>query len=143
MDIIWGFTIQPSEFAKLSMILMLARVLSRYDKPMSTVRDFIYIMALVLVPGLIIMLQGEMGSLLVIIFLFAVMLYFSNVDWKVLLGLALAAVILILTVYGLAVASGSDNYRLQRILAFLIRKPIPPPTPISKRNPRSPLVPAD
>src|SRR5699024_8958716 len=59
-----------------------------------------------------------MGSLLVIIFLFAVMLYFSNVDWKVLLGLALAAVILILTVYGLAVASGSDNYRLQRILAF-------------------------
>lgn len=118
MDIIWGFTIQPSEFAKLSMILMLARVLSRYDKPMSTVRDFIYIMALVLVPGLIIMLQGEMGSLLVIIFLFAVMLYFSNVDWKVLLGLALAAVILILTIYGLAVASGSDNYRLQRILAF-------------------------
>lgn len=34
MDIIWGFTIQPSEFAKLSMILMVPGLLSRYDKPM-------------------------------------------------------------------------------------------------------------
>lgn len=118
MDIIWGFTIQPSEFAKLSMILMLARELSRHDEPMNNLRDFIRIMALVAVPGLIILVQGEMGSLLVILFLFAVMLFFSNVNWKVLLGLALAAIIGVLAIYGLAVVSGSDSYRLQRILAF-------------------------
>lgn len=118
MDIIWGFTIQPSEFAKLSMILMLAKELARHDEPMNNLRDFIRIMALVAVPGLVILVQGEMGSLLVILFLFAVMLFFSNVNWKVLLGLALAAIIGVLAIYGLAVASGSDSYRLQRILAF-------------------------
>ena len=118
MDIIWGFTIQPSEFAKLSMILMLAKELAKHDKPMSTLKDFIRVMMLVIVPGMVIMMQGEMGSFLVIIFLFAVMLYFANVDWKILLGLALAAIIGILAIYGLAVASGSDSYRLQRILAF-------------------------
>ena len=76
-------------------------------------------MMLVIVPGMVINgTQGETGSFLVIIFLFAVMLYFANVDWKILLGLALAAIIGILAIYGLAVASGSDSYRLQRILAF-------------------------
>lgn len=118
LDIIWGFTIQPSEFAKLAMILMLAKTLSRYDRPMSTVRDFIRIMLLVGVPCVIILASGEMGSLLVIIFLFAVMLYFSNVDIKLLLGMAAVAVLGILALYGILVATGSDSYRMQRILAF-------------------------
>ena len=118
LDIIWGFTIQPSEFAKLAMILMLAKTLSRYDRPMSTVREFIKIMLLVGIPCLIILASGEMGSLLVIIFLFAVMLYFSNVDIKLLLGMAAVGVLAILALYGVLVATGSDNYRLQRILAF-------------------------
>jgi len=118
LDILWGFTIQPSEFAKLAMILMLAKTLSRYDRPMSTVREFIKIMLLVGVPCVIILASGEMGSLLVIIFLFAVMLYFSNVDIKLLLGMAAAAVLAILALYGILVATGSDSYRMQRILAF-------------------------
>ena len=41
LDIIWGFTIQPTEFAKLAMILMLATVLSRSEHPMSTFREFV------------------------------------------------------------------------------------------------------
>lgn len=119
LDIIWGYTIQPSEFVKLSMILMLARVLSRKEQPMSTFRDFMQIMILVGVPSMIILASGEMGSLLVIIFLFAVMLYFANVDIRILLGLAVAAVLGVLALYGVLVATGSDSYRLQRILAFL------------------------
>ena len=119
LDIIWGFTIQPSEFAKLAMILMMAKTLSRYDRPMSTVKEFIHIMLLLGVPCLIILLSGETGSMMVIVFLFAVMLYFSNVDMKLLLGLATAAILAVLALYGFMVASGSDDYRLARILAFL------------------------
>ena len=119
LDIIWGFTIQPSEFAKLAMILMMAKTLSRYDRPMSTVKEFIHIMLLLGVPCLIILLSGETGSMMVIVFLFAVMLYFSNVDMKLLLGMAAAAILAILALYGFMVASGSDDYRLARILAFL------------------------
>ena len=118
LDVLWGFTIQPSELAKLSLILMLAQELSRTSRPMSTVREFLYVMALVGVPGVVILLQGEMGSLLVIIFMFAIMLFFSNVDMKLLLGLAAVAILAVLAIYGFAVAVGSDNYRLQRILAF-------------------------
>lgn len=118
LDVLWGFTIQPSELAKLSLILMLAQELSRTSRPLSTVKEFLYVMALVGVPSVVILLQGEMGSLLVIVFMFAIMLFFSNVDMKLLLGLAAVAILAVLAIYGFAVAIGSDNYRLQRILAF-------------------------
>ncbi len=118
-DLIWGYTIQPSEFLKLAIILMTAKSLARYDRPMSNLRQFVALMAMVGVPALIILASGEMGSLLVIVFIFAVMLYFAGTPMKVLAALAAAAVLAILVLYGVTVASGTDNYRLLRILAFL------------------------
>ena len=71
LDIIWGYTIQPSEFAKLSMILIL------------------------------------------------VMMYFSGVSLKLLGILAGIAMLGILSLYGIMVATGSTDYRLARISGFL------------------------
>lgn len=118
-DVIWGYTIQPSEFIKLAMILMLAQELAKDDRPMSTMKDFVRIMLMILVPGAIIFLSGETGSLIVIIFFSAVMMFFSNVNMKLLLSMAAAVVLLFLTVYGVVVATGIEDYRINRILAFL------------------------
>ncbi len=118
-DVIWGYTIQPSEFIKLAMILMLAQELAKDERPMSTLKDFIRIMLLILVPGAIILLSGETGSLIVIIFFSAVMMFFSNVNMKLILTLAAAVILLILAVYGFVVATGIEDYRINRILAFL------------------------
>lgn len=118
-DVIWGYTIQPSEFIKLAMILMLAQELSKDEHPMGTIKEFGRIMALILVPGVIILASGETGSLIVIIFLAAVMMFFSNVNMKLLLTLAAIVVLLILAVYGFVVATGVEDYRINRILAFL------------------------
>ena len=98
LDIIWGYTIQPSEFAKLSIILILAKQLSRSNEPMSTLRSFMRIMLTVLLPIAIILAEGETGSMLVIVFLTAVMLYFGNVKMKVLGGLAGAGILMILMI---------------------------------------------
>ncbi|MER2116576.1 MAG: ABC transporter ATP-binding protein, partial [Enterococcus casseliflavus] len=46
-------------------------------KPLADFRSFSRVFLMVMIPGLVILLQGETGSLLVIIFLFAVMMYFS------------------------------------------------------------------
>ena len=119
LDIIWGYTIQPSEFAKLSIILILAKQLSRSNRPMNTWRSFLRVMMTVGLPIAIILAEGETGSMLVIVFLAAVMMYFANVNMKVLGGLAGAAVLLVLSIYALAVATGSNDYRLARIYGFL------------------------
>lgn len=119
LDIIWGYTIQPSEFAKLSMILMLAREFSKTDRPMSNTRSFLRIFLIVMIPGMVILLQGETGSLLVIIFLFAVMMYFGNVSLKTLGALAAIAILGVLALYGVMIATGSTDYRLARIAGWL------------------------
>ena len=119
LDILWGYTIQPSEFAKLAMILILAKQLSRQDRPLSDIRSFVRVFLMVIIPGLVILLQGETGSLLVIIFLFAVMMYFSNVSLKTLGILAAIAILGILSIYGFMVATGSTDYRLARIAGWL------------------------
>lgn len=118
-DVIWGYTIQPSEFIKLAMILMLAQELAKDERPMSTLKEFVRIMLLILVPGMIILLSGETGSLIVIIFFSAVMMFFSNVNMKLILTLGAAVILLILAVYGFVVATGIEDYRINRILAFL------------------------
>ena len=119
LDTLWGYTIQPSEFAKLAMILVLAKNLSAKDRPMADAKSFIHIFMLVIIPGLVILLQGETGSLLVIIFMFAVMMYFSNVSMKMLIILASIAILGVLALYGFMVATGSNDYRLARIAGWL------------------------
>ena len=119
LDIIWGYTIQPSEFAKLSMILILAKQLSRSNRPMATFRSFSQVMLTVMIPAVIILAEGETGSMLVIVFLTAIMMYFSGCSLKMLGILAGIAVLGILSIYGLMVATGSTDYRLARISGFL------------------------
>ena len=119
LDIIWGYTIQPSEFAKLSLILVLARDFARTDRPMATFRATARMLVVVGLPGVVILLQGETGSLLVIIFMFAVMMFFANVPLKTIIIMASIALLLILSVYGLMIATGSTDYRLARIAGWL------------------------
>lgn len=119
LDVLWNFTIQPSEFAKLAMILILAKNLSKDEKPMDGFKGIMRIILIILLPGVIILLEGETGSFIVIAFLSFVMMYFAGVNWKVLWGLILLVVLGALALYGFAVATGSDDYRLARIIAFL------------------------
>ena len=119
LDVIWGYTIQPSEFAKLSLILVLARDFARTDRPMATFRATARMLVVVGLPGVVILLQGETGSLLVIIFMFAVMMFFANVPLKTIIIMASLALLLVLSVYGLMIATGSTDYRLARIAGWL------------------------
>ena len=119
LDIIWGYTIQPSEFAKLSMILMVAREFSRVDRPMATMKSILRNLLIVGIPGAVILLQGETGSLLVIIFMFAVMMYFGNVPLKTIGIMAAIAILGVLSLYGFMIATGSTDYRLARIAGWL------------------------
>ena len=116
---ILGRSIQPCEFAKLSIMLLLARHLSRSEKPMGKFRDFMKVCVIVGVPSLVVLAQGETGSVIVIAFMFLVMIYFAGVDIRIILGiLAVGAIgIGVIVAYGL-MAEDTD-YRILRLLAFL------------------------
>jgi rod shape determining protein RodA len=80
-------SIQPSELAKIMMIIVLSKRLS--DKPggIRTIKDMASTLLMVAVPLVLIFLQPDFGTSLVYMFITIVLLFVSGTDWKLLLGL--------------------------------------------------------
>ena len=114
-----GRTIQPAEFIKIGIILMMARSLSNTDKPFGTMRNAAYNLGIFLLPAGLTLLQGELGSVLVMCVIFYVMLYFADTEPWVLITILVLAVVGIGAILGYMMVSGSESYRLKRILSFL------------------------
>ena len=119
IDVLWGYTLQPSEFMKLACIIVTAKYLEKNDDPMGSWNSAFRLALLMGIPWLLTLVQGEMGSVLVAIFLFGVMMFFGGMRLKILGGIIAAGVIGIAVLYGVTMASGSDSYRLTRILSFV------------------------
>ncbi|MCB9261469.1 MAG: rod shape-determining protein RodA [Flavobacteriales bacterium] len=69
-----GFLLQPSEFTKLGVALALSKYISDIDTDMKSIRYQLFTAGIVLLPILLIVLQGDAGSGLVF-FSFALVLY--------------------------------------------------------------------
>ena len=110
-------TIQPSEIAKLAIILGLARRFALLDKPVSTVREMASLMLYIGIPLVLICLQPDLGTAMVYVFIFGCMLFMSGVKMKLFAGLIGLGLIGILIGAYLMVQSGS--FRLERILVFI------------------------
>ena len=119
IDIIWGYTIQPSEFVKLACIIVTAKYLEGEMDPMSNMRSVLRLGVLMGIPWVLTLAQGEMGSVLVMIFVFGVMMYFGGMRLRIMGGIVAVGVIGLALLYGYMMATGSENYRLVRILTFV------------------------
>lgn len=111
-------TFQPSELAKLALIITLSKALTRYpDRPIPTFRYFVYICIHFGIPAVLILLQPDIGTLMVFCVIFVVLLFAAGFElrWMFLLGgLAIAA--LTPVVFYLA---STNNFRWLRLVAFL------------------------
>ena len=87
-------TIQPSEIAKLAIILGLARRLALLDKPVSTVRELGSLILYISIPLVLICAQPDVGTALVYVFIFGFMLFMSGIKLKLFSGLVGLGIIL-------------------------------------------------
>ena len=88
---------QPSEIAKVTVVLMLARVLAARRDPPRSLLDLWKPALVVGIPWVIIMLQPDLGTGIVFIGIFFGMLYWSGVSWPLLILLGSPAVSLVLS----------------------------------------------
>lgn len=86
---------QPSELAKVTVVLMLARVLSMKKDPPKTLAELWPAALVVGIPWLMIMLQPDLGTGLAFIGIFFGMLFWAGVSWPLLLLIASPVVSLI------------------------------------------------
>ncbi len=87
---------QPSELAKIAVVLMLARVLAGQRKAADNLIGLWKPALIVLLPWLLIMAQPDLGTAIVFLGIFFAMLYWSGVAWPLLVMAASPAVSLIL-----------------------------------------------
>lgn len=87
---------QPSELAKIAVVLMLARVLSSQRVAPTSLFGLWRPALITLVPWMLIMAQPDLGTGIVFLGIFFAMLFWSGVSWPLLLLVASPAISLIL-----------------------------------------------
>lgn len=95
-----GIQLQPGEFAKITVILMDASIMARYNGHLDDLREYLKAVGLMLVPFFCIMTQPDLGTGLVYIFIAAVALVVGGARPKYLLitlavGIALIAMVFV------------------------------------------------
>lgn len=118
---IGNFTLQPSEFAKVSCALMVASFLSNPQKNLKRPKDFISLSVLIGLPALLILLQPDAGSALVFSSFFLVMYLHSLSGWFVFIGLS-SLVIFILTLVTGTFVTSAVVFLFCVLMYFLIAK---------------------
>ncbi len=111
-----GIGIQPSEFMKISLVLMLAKYFENdHQFGGYRFRDLILPTILVLIPCGLIALQPDLGTALVILATYASMMLFVKIHPKTLAILALAVIVAAPLAYKFAL----KPYQRNRILTFI------------------------
>lgn len=97
---IGGFSIQPSEFAKITTLMMIARHLSFKGKDIRSYRDFGIVMAYVGLPIFLVYLEPDFGSSIVFIAMLLGILLWTGFDLFLLYFIVSLPVIFILSLIG-------------------------------------------
>jgi rod shape determining protein RodA len=117
-----GFQITPSEFAKIGLIVMLAASLSELKRTVPTVQDVIRLCAVSVVPLILVFIQPDIGTSIVMVAIAAGMLLVAGVSGKHLAALVVVCLILIGAAFQLGVIK---DYQLDRLRAFFDRENTP------------------
>ena len=124
-----GTQIQPGEFAKITVILLDAAVVSRYGGRIDDPREYLKVLAYILVPFLAIMTQPDLGTGLVYLVIGAFSLVMGGTKARYLLvtlgacALAVVAVFVVDGVY-MSITHADDylllkQYQRNRLLVFM------------------------
>lgn len=109
-----AFGIQPSELAKIAIIITLAKHLEAKKGKLENIKDLIPIFIHIGVPMLLIMKQPDLGTSLVFIAILFGMLFIAGIGYQVLFGMLAVGVLSIPVLWNFL-----KDYQKKRILVFL------------------------
>ena len=116
-----GFQLQPSELCKLMIIFAVAVAINRLQNKLKTFYPFLAAGAITVIPLAFILLQPDLSSSIVIVFIVAIMIFASGVSYKILLpvvGIAIPLVIFVLWYIQQPDPMFIKPYQVERIIGF-------------------------
>ncbi|MEO7124765.1 MAG: putative lipid II flippase FtsW [Nakamurella sp.] len=109
-----SISFQPSEVAKLALLLWAAHVMASVRSPYRNLKSLLIpVVPVVMIMGLLLMMQPDLGTTVTLAIVFLAVLYFAGAQLWIFIGLAG------LGVAGVAVLAMSAGYRVARITAWL------------------------
>ena len=119
---IGGLQFQPSELAKILLILFFAQFIMKYKEKLNTFRVIASIAVLMGVPWIMVLKQPALSTSIVLIFIFCVILYVGGISYKLVFGALAVAIPAVVILVSLAMQPDStilETYQKNRILAFV------------------------
>jgi len=114
-------TMQPSEFVKPALILMLAYLINKNPPPLQGyhLRDFLKLSLYIFIPFILIAKEPDLGTAMVLLLIGFGILFYVGIYWKILA--AIAAIVLLFT--PIAYKFLLHDYQRERITDFMSEKP--------------------
>lgn len=119
---IGSFQFQPSETAKILLILFFAQFIMKHKEKLNTLKVLSFLILLVIPPWVLIYSQPDMSTSIMLLVVFATMIYVGGLSYKVILGFFLIAVPTVVIFLTLVLQEGQTlikDYQQTRILAWL------------------------
>lgn len=116
------FRFQPSETAKILLILFFAQFIMKYKDKLNTVPVLVSCVVLVLIPWYLVFDQPDLSTSIVLIVVFCIVIYAGGLSWKIIMGILAVAIPAFVIVVSIALKPGNEylqDYQKNRILAFI------------------------
>ncbi len=109
-----GFRFQVSEFAKIVVILLVARILTELGKEVLDIKELLKISALVLLPMGLIAKEPDLGTSLTYLPILAVGVFIAGLPWRYWATIGVVALVVVPVAY-----NHLEDYQKSRIVTFL------------------------
>ena len=117
-----GFRFQPSEMAKILLILFYAQFIMKHKDNLNTVRVILACIGLIIPPFYLIFDQPDLSTSIMIIVIFAVVMFVGGISYKLVFAAMLVVVPSVIIFINMVLKEGQailTDYQRNRILAWL------------------------
>jgi rod shape determining protein RodA len=117
-----GFQFQPTEIAKILLIMFFAMFLMKHENDLNTLKTIVKAVVLLLIPLAMVAGQPDLKNTITIAIIFCIMMYAAGLSYKIIGGVLIVAVPLILLGFFLITQTDLpiiDDYQKDRIMTFL------------------------
>lgn len=120
--ILFGIQFQPSEIAKIILILFFAQFIMKHKEKLNTFSRILLCCILFAIPVALIYMQPDLSTSIVVIMTFCVIMFIGGLSWKIIAGIlavAIPAAVIFLLIVIQPDQDLINEYQRKRIMAFI------------------------
>lgn len=108
--------IQPSEFAKIAIVIVVAKLIDEMEGDINNFKNFMKILVVILIPTALVVIQPDMGMTMVIFFTMLGLVYVAGLDLRIIASGLLGIIAMIAIVWNSGLI---EDYQKNRLISFI------------------------